>query len=178
MLSDEALYERMVAGELGAFDLLYERYERPLFGFVLKHLEDRAEAEDVLHEAFLGLLRARRAEAGSVRAWLFQVARNLCLNRFRTRARAGRALETVARDAEAVAEPPQGELERHQAVAALQGAVERLPGALAELYHLRVAGLSYEEMSQVVGAPVGTVKSRMHELIGRLREEMKPWTAS
>ncbi|MGI5863694.1 MAG: RNA polymerase sigma factor [Myxococcales bacterium] len=177
MLSDEALYERMVAGELGAFDLLYERYERPLFGFVLKHLSDRAEAEDVLHEAFLGLLRARRIEGASFRAWLFQVARNLCLNRFRTRTRASRALSVVARDGDETVEAPQQQLERHQAVVALQDAVERLPETLAELYHLRVAGLSYEEMASVVRAPLGTVKSRMHELVARLREEMKPWTA-
>ena len=39
-------------------------------------------------------------------------------------------------------------------------------------------GLSYEEMAEVVQAPLGTVKSRMHEMVGRLREEMKPWTAS
>jgi RNA polymerase sigma-70 factor (ECF subfamily) len=178
MLSDEALYEQMVGGALEAFDLLYERYERPLFGFVLKHVPDRAEAEDVLHEAFMGVLRLKRAEQGSFRAWLFQVARNLCLNSARARTRAARALSVVAGEGEPLAEPAHQALERHQAVAALQRAVDVLPSPLAELYHLRVAGLSYEEMADVVQAPVGTVKSRMHEMVGRLREEMKPWTAS
>lgn len=187
MVSDEALYERLMAGEMAAFDQLYERYERPLFGFVLKHVRDRAEAEDLLHEAFMGVLRGGLERAGpqgpertmtSFRAWLFQVARNLCLNRARTAGRASRALQVVARDGEPVSEPASGALERHQAVAALLNAVDLLPAALAELYHLRVAGLSYEEMAGVVQAPVGTVKSRMHELVGRLREEMKPWTAS
>ncbi len=179
MTSDEALYERLMGGEMAAFDQLYERYERPLFGFVLKHVRDRAEAEDLLHEAFMGVLKGRREKDGSFRAWLFQVARNLCLNRARTAGRASRALEVVARDAEAVAEPAaSGALERHRAVVALLDAVGLLPAQLAELYHLRVAGLSYEEMAGVVQAPVGTVKSRMHELVVRLREEMKPWTAS
>lgn len=178
MVSDEALYEQLLAGEMAAFDQLYERYERPLFGFVLKHVRDRAEAEDLLHEAFMGVLKGRRAGEGSFRAWLFQVARNLCLNRARSAGRQSRALQVVARDGEPVAESASGALERHRAVAALLSAVELLPEPLAELYHLRVAGLSYEEMAGVVQAPVGTVKSRMHELIGRLREEMKPWTAS
>ena len=177
MVSDEALYERLVGGEMAAFDQLYERYERPLFGFVLKHVRNRAEAEDLLHEAFMGVLKQRRAEQGSFRAWLFQVARNLCLNRARTAGRANRALQVVGNE-EPVAELAQTALERHQAVTALLKAVDLLPQPLAELYHLRVAGLSYEEMADVVQTPLGTVKSRMHEMVGRLREEMKPWTAS
>lgn len=187
MVSDEALYEQWMAGELASFDQLYARYERPLFGFVRKHVRNPAEAEDLLHEAFMGVLRGGRERSGalgqegraitSFRAWLFQIARNLCLNRARAAGRASRALEVVARDEVPVAEPASGTLERHQAVAALLGAVELLPSPLAELYHLRVAGLSYEEMAGVVQAPVGTVKSRMHELVVRLREEMKPWIA-
>ena len=178
MVSDEALYERLVGGEMAAFDQLYERYERPLFGFVLKHVRDRAEAEDLLHEAFMGVLKGRREKDGSFRAWLFQVARNLCLNRARSSGRANHAMQVVARDGEPVVESASGAFERHQAVAALLRAVDVLPAQLAELYHLRVAGLSYEEMAGVVQAPVGTVKSRMHEMVDRLREEMKPWTAS
>src|SRR3954462_13867799 len=101
MLSDEALYESLLAGEVSAFDQLYQRYERPLFGFIRGHLADAAEAEDVLHDAFLALLRDRTGAraAVSLRAWLFQVARNLCLNRQRTQKRAGRALETETRSA-------------------------------------------------------------------------------
>ena len=174
--SDEALYERLRHGDLAAFDELWARYERPLFGFVHKHLQDRAEAEDVLHEAFMTVLKAQRSE-GHFRAWLFQVARNLCLNRLRTRGHAVRALEVAARDEPEKAPPPEELLHRHQSVAALHGALQTLPASLAELYHLRTAGLSYEEMAHVVSAPLGTIKSRMHELIARLREEMKPWIA-
>lgn len=177
LLSDEALYERLLGGDMSAFDLLWDRYERPLFGFVLKYLGDRAEAEDVLHEAFMAVLKARR-RGEHFRAWLFQVARNLCLNRLRSRSRSDRALDIVLRDEPQAADSPQSALEAHQAVTALHQALSRLPAQLAELYHLRVAGLSYEEMAEVVSAPLGTIKSRMHDLVSRLREEMKPWTAS
>ena len=49
MVSDESLYERLVGGELAAFDALYERYERPLFAFIYRQLGERRAAEDALH---------------------------------------------------------------------------------------------------------------------------------
>ncbi|MBI5545799.1 MAG: sigma-70 family RNA polymerase sigma factor [Deltaproteobacteria bacterium] len=180
MHSDEALYERLLKGDLGAFDLLYARYERHLFGFVRRHLEDTQESEDVFHEAFLALLRERGSgrSAVSFRALLFQIARNLCLNRLRSRGRAARALEVEGRTSADPLPHPESALERREAVQALHLAVARLPEPLAELYGLRAAGMSYEEMSQVLAIPLGTVKSRMHEMVGRLRKETRSWTAS
>jgi RNA polymerase sigma-70 factor (ECF subfamily) len=55
---------------------------------------------------------------------------------------------------------------------ALRTAVANLPLELAELWHLRVSGLSYEEMASVLAIPVGTVKSRMHGMVHRLREQL------
>lgn len=172
--SDEALYARLRRGELAAFDRLYERFERPLFGFLRAQLGDAAEAEDVLHEAFLAVLRAggAPAELRSFRAWIFQVARNLCLNRARARRRASRALESVAREARI--EPAAGDAPPGRDPAALHEAVAKLPPALAEVYQLRARGLSYDELASILEIPVGTVKSRMHEMMKRLREEMQP----
>jgi RNA polymerase sigma factor (sigma-70 family) len=175
MVSDEALFEQLVRGDLAAFDALYARHERPLYGFVVGHVGDRQEAEDVIHDAFLTVLReGRRGGAPDCfRAWLYQVARNLCLNRLRSRQRAARALENVAREPAAIdAAFPAHVLADRQAAAALRGAVERLPGSLAEMFRLRSSGLSYEELAQVLELPLGTVKSRIHEMVSRLREEM------
>jgi RNA polymerase sigma-70 factor (ECF subfamily) len=179
METDERLYQRMVAGDLGAFDVLYARYERSLFGFIRRYLRDRAEAEDVFHEAFLGVLHAGTIEfkEGSFRAWLYQVARNLCLNRLRKVARGARAGATVAATEPEFDGGVHDAIERGQASVALGRAVEKLPEPLAEVYHLRASGMSYEEMAHVLGSPLGTVKSRMHELVRRLKEEMRPWTA-
>lgn len=171
MLSDEALHEKLLRGDLGAFDPLYERHARPLFAFIRKHLADAHEAEDVLHETFMTLLRHREgAAAASLRAWLFTVARNLCLNRLRSRRRGARALETVPAPDEVIA--PDLAVEQRQSAERLRKAVERLPAHLAELYTLRANGMSYEELAEVLSVPVGTVKSRMHEVVARLREEV------
>lgn len=173
MRSDEALYESLLRGDLDAFDALYERHARPLFGFVRRHLADAHEAEDVLHETFMALLRERDAgrSAVSLRAWLYQVARNLCLNRLRSRRRAARALEAAA-PTPSPAEHPDHALEARQTSEQLRAAVARLPVALAEIYALRAGGMSYEELATVLAVPQGTVKSRIHEMVSRLREEM------
>lgn len=174
MVSDEALFEALLRGDVRAFDQLYERYERPLFGFLLRHVGDAHEAEDVLHEAFLAVLKEGKGGRPKVsfRAWLFQVARNVCLNRARTTSRAGRAVEQVAQLAPNADAGPEPVVEAKQAAAALRAALARLPAALSELYELRAGGLSYDEAAHVLAVPVGTVKSRMHELVRRLREEM------
>ena len=59
----------------------------------------------------------------------------------------------------------------------LEGAIARLPPALSEVFHLRTSGLSYEEIADVLEIPLGTLKSRMNQMVTQLREELRPWTA-
>jgi len=176
MTSDEALFERLLDGELAAFDELYRRYERRLFGFIHSYLHEQQAAEEVLHEAFLTLLRERerRQVLRSFRAWLFQVARNLCLNRLRGQRRGRRVVSELAVQPQPRVECPEGTLLRRERATALKRAVSALPQPLRELYSLRAAGMSYEELSAVLGVPQGTIKSRMHKMIHVLRQEMEP----
>lgn len=180
MESDESLFERMCRGEMAAFDTLYARFERPLFGFIRRQLRDEHEAEDVFHEAFMSVLRerGRRDTPRSFRAWIFQVARNICLNRARKRKRGEQAADIDARDEPAPASSPESLLHRRQTEVALEAAVKRLPPALSELYALRAAGLSYDEIADVLQVPIGTVRSRLHEMVARLKVEMSAWTAN
>lgn len=172
--SDEVLYARLIQGELAALDTLYSRYQRHLFGFILAQLADRQEAEDVLHDAFIAVLRERLGGhyvPTCFRAWIYQIARNLCLNRLRSRKRAARAVSAAAEVAVPSPVEPEDALVSAQSREALRKVVARLPPALSELFHLRAGGLSYEEMARVLEIPVGTVKSRMHELMSRMRED-------
>ncbi|MBL8922074.1 MAG: sigma-70 family RNA polymerase sigma factor [Myxococcaceae bacterium] len=174
--SDESLYRALIDGELSAFDTLYERYERPLFGFLRRQLGDAAEAEDVLHETFMAVLKEREKGRGarSFKAWLFAVARHLCLNRVRARQRSAKANDGVAQVIELTGPAPNPDevLAHRQTADSLKAAVTKLPPPLSELYHLRAGGLSYEELAEVLGVPIGTVKSRLHELVKRLKEEV------
>jgi RNA polymerase sigma-70 factor (ECF subfamily) len=175
--SDEALFERVRGGDMPAFDVLYDRYEVRLFAYLRALVGDRRDAEEIFHDAFLAALKSppTKLEEGGFRAWLYRVARNLALNRIRAAGRRDRAHDDMDD-----ADPPvqaDAALENRELGAALAAAVTRLPPALGELYHLRTSGLSYDEIAGVIEVPIGTVKSRMHQMVHALREELSPWTA-
>src|ERR1700678_187821 len=95
MDSDEALYVRVKQGDMRAFDALYARYETSLFGFLSSQLRNRADAEDVFHEAFLSALKSREVVFDGDRGfktWLYRIARNLASNRARSERRGARAV--------------------------------------------------------------------------------------
>jgi len=176
--ADETLYARVKHGDIRAFDELYARYATRLFGFLRAQVPSRADAEDVFHEAFLAALEGTEVhfDRGSFRTWLYRIARNLVLNRVRSDGRGDRAMIRlhVANDPS----PPVDERVAHgEMLRALDGAVARLPATLSDLYHLRTSGLSYEEMAAVLDIPLGTLKSRMNQMVNTLRDELKPWTA-
>jgi RNA polymerase sigma-70 factor (ECF subfamily) len=181
--SDEVLYARAKGGDMRAFDVLYARYEGCLFGFVMSQLRNTADAEDVFHETFVSALKAptvRFEAGGGFRAWIYRIARNLLINRARSKHRGARAFAELAELRE-LAEPGTPErsddaLADREMREALEHAVARLPPTLSEVFHLRASGLRYEEIADVLEIPLGTLKSRMNQMVNQLREDLRPWT--
>src|SRR5581483_248550 len=172
-MTDEQLYAMARVGNVKAFDQLYARYERRLFGFVLRLLGDRAQAEEVFHDVLLSVLDGEPASFAEARfrAWLFRVARNACANRMRSKSRGEGALARAAFIEEVEASPEQRLVEEERAFA-LANAVRKLPEALSDVFHLRTSGLSYTEIADVLEVPLGTVKSRMNALVQQLQGEV------
>jgi RNA polymerase sigma-70 factor (ECF subfamily) len=169
-------------GDDEAFAALYDRHQRMLINFFYKMCYDRALAEDLTQEAFLRLIRHRgryRPEA-TFRTYLYTVARNLLIDRHRSRKAAPRTVSTDLRIQEDGAtigdlvesreEAIQKRVADREAVELVREALETLPEAQRDVYVLAEAqGLKYREVADVLGIPVGTVKSRMNAAVTRLR---------
>ena len=172
---DEDLARRIRRGERGAFDALLDRHGAPLLGYLGGMVRDRGIAEDLLQETLLRVHRHidRYQERGSFRAWLYRIATNLALSELRRRRYAagvpleGRALEV----ADAGARDPQQRLEDEERVATVRTALEALPADQRSVLLLRSGqGMGIREIAQVLCVPEGTVKSRIHHGVRRLRE--------
>lgn len=165
-VSDVELVARMVRGDRLAVALLYRRHQGPLFGLARSLLRSAAEAEDLLHDVFLEAWRRAAdysAERGTVRAWLL----------LRTRSRALDRLKSAARPRPAVLEPPAAEAAPSETAdqARLRQLLSQMPEPQQQVVLLGYfEGLSSAEISQRLGIPIGTVKSRTRAALETLRD--------
>jgi RNA polymerase sigma-70 factor, ECF subfamily len=149
---------------------LYRTYAAELYGFALNRLDDRGLAEEVVQEVFTRVWRnagAFDAERGSVRTWLYGIARNAVIDVERHRARRlPVAWFEPVEDDDPVCDPIEQTLLRWQ----LQKAFEALTPEHREILRLgHVTGLSVREISQATGLAPGTVKSRTYYAMRSLR---------
>lgn len=168
---DEELLAAVRSGDLRAFDRLYSRYERRLFGYMLRILGNRELAEDLFQDVVLTVLRDRGYDParGRFSAWLFTVARNRCLQELRkTHGRDDKADELPApRD---IGEDPEVSVGRRRQVRA---AMAGLPAAQQHLLLLKEVGdLTYREIADIHGVAEGTIKSRLHAAMKAFRERL------
>ena len=159
------------AFERAEFEQLYAKLERRIFNVLYRMLWDEAEAEDAMHEAFVKVWRGRaRVEARTAESLVWQAAVNVARNRLRAR-RLWRwaSLEPLREWAQAGGRPDEA-LQARSREAVLRAAVEALPEKLRSVVVLCELGeLSYAEAGAALGVPEGTVASRRHQAVRRLR---------
>src|SRR5712692_2435306 len=170
-ISDSVLAQQSLAGDQRAFELLVQRYSTPLFNFIYHFLGEYDQACDILQQGFLQLyISLPTLRTGEPRkAWLFQVARNRCLDELRRkRAIHFSELEAVNDEEELsplAAIPDMGPLpeelaEQSDLQACLQAAIQTLPIKFRSVVLLRYAGqLSFSEIGKALKMPEATAKT-------------------
>lgn len=170
-ISDGILAQQSLAGDQRAFETLVQRYSTPLFNFICRFLGDYDQACDILQQVFLQLyISLPNLRTGDpLKAWLFQVARNRCLDELRRkRAIHFSELEVVNDDDELsplAAMPdtdplPEELAERRDLRECLQKAIQTLPPKFRSVVLLRYAAqLSFSEIGQVLNMPEATAKT-------------------
>ena len=170
---DAALVGRVLAGDMVAFELLVERYQRPLFNVAARMLGSREDAADATQNALVRIYENIRAFDPQRRffSWSYRILVNECLNVLRAR--------RVTVDAEGASLAPAAfeQVAATERRAAVQRALMELTPELRAVIVLRHYGaLSYEQISEALGGvPVQTVKSRLHTARQRLGRKLLGW---
>ncbi|HEY6125637.1 MAG TPA: sigma-70 family RNA polymerase sigma factor [Steroidobacteraceae bacterium] len=170
--TDELLAVRCQLGERAAFDALIARWHEPLWRYLRRLADSDDTARDLAQDTWLRVFRgiAKLREPARVRPWLFGVARNVAMDRLRAKYSHGSHVDVDIDDIAAVADDANLEEE----FATLESGLATLPIIDREtltLFYLRE--LTIEEIAGLVGAPVGTVKSRLFRARQQLRRVME-----
>jgi len=178
-LSDESLMERVQKGETQLLELLIKRYEKPLFAYAFRVMQQRPAAEDAFQETFLRIFRKRDSyRAGAAfRPWLYTICLNTCRDALRARGR--RPESELDKTVLVVADAQPGpETLSAQTILGerIKAAMEALPDKQREVFLLSYyQQLQYPEVAEILEIPVGTVKSRMFHASRFLAEKLKDY---
>ena len=170
--ADQQLVKRVQQGDKRAYDLLVMKYQHKIFGLVSRYIRDHSEIQDVAQEAFIKAYRALPNFRGdsAFYTWLYRIAINTAKNHLVSRGRRPPSSDIEVEDAEHFEgdsplkdiENPENALFGSELKAVLDRAIDDLPGDLRTALTLReLEDLSYEDIADVMGCPVGTVRSRI-----------------
>jgi RNA polymerase sigma-70 factor, ECF subfamily len=171
--TDAELLTRVADRDRDAFELLYQRYVRSIFGLALRRLRDRQRAEDAVQETFAAIWRSARSykpERGPAAPWLYAIARNAIIDRFRTHVdTSGDVPEIVAAEA-----GPADRAEASFVSWRVHRALEELPEREREVVELAYwSGMSQSEVAEYLHIPLGTVKTRTRSALSRLADVLE-----
>ncbi|MGA0935422.1 MAG: RNA polymerase sigma factor RpoE [Pseudohongiellaceae bacterium] len=183
--TDQQLVDRVFKGDKHAFDLLVLRYQHRILGLIGRFINDPSEVEDVAQEAFIKAYRALPKFRGDSQfyTWLYRIAINTAKNYLVARGRRPPSTDVDVEDAEFMEnnapltdiESPEASQEKEDLHRVINKAIEDLPEDLRTAFTLReFSGLSYEEITEIMGCPVGTVRSRIFRAREALDKKIRP----
>jgi RNA polymerase sigma-70 factor (ECF subfamily) len=181
---DEDLITRYRNGDEDAFEMLFRRYEKPVFSFIYRILMSAVDAEDLCQETFLRLIKEKMKyqESGNFKTWIFRIALNLCRDRLRRKKfRSHRSIDTPSRSQNGkiiefentLSNPDPDQIycmEKDEMKVLIQKAFAKLPIKHRTVVILKdYQSLKFSEIAEIMNSPVGTIKSLNH----RGRQKLK-----
>ena len=180
-VTDEVLIAQFQQGDVQAFDVLVRRYKDQLLNYVYRFVNSRVEAEDVVQETFLRVYKNKHyyKEIAKFSTWIYTIAGNLAKTELRKRKR--RNILSISNfvnderdyDIPDKADSPEKQVDGSMKDEMVQAAIQNLPPKFKEVIVLRdIQGFAYDEISQIIDVPLGTVKSRVNRGRLKLQEDL------
>ena len=180
--TDEKLMSLFQGGDENAYIVLVNRYKDKLINFIYHYLKDSESAEDVVQETMIKLYQKKHyyKEIAKFSTWLYTIAKNLANTELRKRKNRKITLLSQFSNDDKTYEIPSDDLEIGQQVQTdvvneiIKNAVNQLSEKFKTVIILRdIQEISYEEISEIIGIPIGTVKSRINRARLQLQVELK-----
>lgn len=178
-LTDGQLISGAISGRTDGFEELVRRYQRPITGYVFRMLGDYEASLDVTQEVFIKVYKSLTKYSPEYKfsTWLYRIAHNASIDHMRRNSVKPQSLEAENGDGsysiqiESGGASPEQDRERSEWRTEIDAVVKCLPAAYRDLIVLRHGrDLSYDEIAEVTGLPLGTVKNRLFRAREMMRE--------
>jgi RNA polymerase sigma-70 factor, ECF subfamily len=176
-LGETALIEACLAGRSGAFDLVVERHRRSVYQLCWRFVGNHEDASDLSQDIFLRAYRGLRSFRGqsSLATWLYRIGVNVCLNRVSAKAPLEKMTEAIddRQYIDTRSESPSDRLLKEERGARVRAAIAELPRRQRATLILRMYHeMSHQEIADVLGSSVGTVKANFFHALGNLKKQL------
>jgi len=165
--TDNEVMEQVRDGKVEKLAILFERHQTMLYNFFLRLTANRAASEDLVQEVFIRILKYRAGYQGGSRfaVWMFQIARNAHVD-FLRKSKAELPLDDQFTEMPSTEPLPEDQFEAGQEAALVRRALDRLPAKKKEILVLcRFQNLKLQEIAELLGCQVGTVKVQVHRAL-------------
>jgi RNA polymerase sigma-70 factor (ECF subfamily) len=176
-LDEAALVEACLAARSGAFDLVVERHRRAVYRLCWRFVGNHEDASDLSQDIFLRAYKGLRSFRGrsSLATWLYRIGVNVCLNRVSAKAPLEKITEAIddRQFADTRSESPSERLLKDERGARVRAAIAELPRRQRATLILRMYHeMSHQEIADVLGSSVGTVKANFFHALGNLKKQL------
>ncbi|KAA3660166.1 MAG: RNA polymerase sigma factor [Calditrichaeota bacterium] len=189
-MTDIQLIENFLNGDVNAFNTLVWRWQKPIFNFTLKYLNNVEDAKDITQRTFIKVHGSldKLKEKEKFSSWIYQIALNQCRDETKRkknknnysfeemRENIGFDISNEADESGMAEHNPTRKLHRNELNGILSSALAEIPQEQKEIVLMKeYQGLKFIEIADVLGLPVNTVKSRMYYGLKALRKQLEKW---